>query len=147
MEVRLTSEESVGISQEDKKILAREVLFKTFIISGPGGQNLHKSSTGAEMTWDLEGSFISEALRKKILEGIDRNQLSLKFQFKSQGSRSLGQNKKDAFSKFMNFLEKIIFVPKKRRLTKPTYSSKIKKIEGKKKRGEVKKNRRKINFE
>ncbi len=143
----LTTKEPAGISLEDKKILGREVFFKTFIISGPGGQNLHKSSTGAEMTWDIEGSFISEALKKKILDGLARNNLSLKFQFKSQGNRSLGQNKKDAFAKFMNFLEKIIFVPKKRRLTKPTYSSKIKKIESKKKRGEVKQNRRKITYE
>lgn len=134
------------ISELDRKIINHELNFKTFIISGPGGQNLHKSSTGADLTWDFESSNISTFLKSKILACLENKNLPIKFQFKSQIHRSLDLNKKDAYNKLFEFLAKILFVPKKRIATKPSYSSKQKKINSKKLKGEIKKNRQKINY-
>lgn len=138
----------MNISDFDKKIITHEASFKTFIISGPGGQNLHKSSTGADLTWDFASSNISPFLRSKILESLEKKNLNetTKFQFKSQVHRSLDLNKKEAYKKLFEFLDKLLFVPKKRIATKPSYSSKQKKINAKKIKGEIKKNRQKINY-
>ena len=59
------------INHEQRKIICNEVKFKSFLISGPGGQNLQKNATGAEARWDFSESRVDlqlkEALEKIIL--------------------------------------------------------------------------------
>lgn len=134
------------LSAEDMKVLRGEILFKTFIISGAGGQNLQKSSTGAALHWNAAKSHLPSAIKERIFQYLEKHQLSAEMIFRSQNHRSLDLNKKESFSKLLAFIEKALFVPKKRLATKPTYSSKVKKRESKKIKSNIKKNRQKVTY-
>lgn len=132
------------LSEYDLRIIKAEMEFKTFIISGAGGQNLQKSSTGAALHWNAAQSHVSEGFKNRLLTYIKQHELSADLMFRSQNHRSLDLNKKESFAKLLKFIEKALFIPKKRIATKPTYSSKQKKLKGKKIHAEVKKNRQKV---
>lgn len=132
------------LSDHDLRIIKAEMEYKTFIISGAGGQNLQKSSTGAALHWNAAQSHVSEAFKERLLFYMNQHDLSADLIFRSQNHRSLDLNKKESFAKLLKFIEKALYIPKKRIATKPTYSSKQKKLKNKKIKSEVKKNRQKI---
>ena len=63
-----------------------------------------------------------------------------------QSTRSQEMNKTKVFGKYKDMLARALTPPKKRIPTKPTHSSKRKRIETKKKRGETKKARGKVEW-
>ncbi|MEJ2054390.1 MAG: aminoacyl-tRNA hydrolase, partial [Calditrichaceae bacterium] len=66
---------------------------------------------------------------------------------KAQQHRSQKKNKDNALARLQGLVRRVLSVPKSRIPTKPTKSSQVKRIENKKKRGELKKLRRRIDFE
>ncbi|MCB0371054.1 MAG: hypothetical protein KDD45_16935 [Bdellovibrionales bacterium] len=131
-------------SEEQKKTILQELKFTTFIIQGAGGQNLQKSQTGALLIWNVLETSLEARIKGKIIQRLKDLDRPLKVQFKSQIHRSLGLNKKETIEKLFFFLEKLLYIPPKRVPTKPTYSSKIKKINSKKRNSELKKTRQKV---
>lgn len=127
----------------DKELLYKEVRFKATRSSGPGGQNVNKVSSKALLVWDFEKS--------KLIGLEEKNLLSIKCQslINAQGMiqlscdqfRDLPHNKEEAFNKLLAALKKAFFKPKKRRPTKVPFSAQKKRLESKKKHGEIKKNR------
>lgn len=132
------------INHDQRKIICNEVKFKSFLISGPGGQNLQKNATGAEARWDLSESRVDLYLKEAIEQIILFKGLSSLFQARCQTHRSLDLNKKEALKKLLLHLEKLLFVPKKRIATKPTRSSKVKTKEAKQSKSLIKKFRQKV---
>lgn len=65
---------------------------------------------------------------------------------KSQVHKSQLGNKKEVVEKFSAMIEKALIVPKKRKPTKPTKASRIKKQESKQKNSEIKQFRKKIDL-
>jgi ribosome-associated protein len=57
---------------------------------------------------------------------------------KAQSHRSLEQNRAEALARLHALVEAAAHVPKRRRPTRPTRSSREKRIEGKKRRGNIK---------
>ena len=111
--------------------------------SGPGGQNVNKVSSRAELRVKLAalGLYDSELMRLKSLAGrrvLDDGTL----QIFSQESRSQSDNKRLCQERFVELLDAAQKAPRTRRATKPTKGSKRRRIEDKKQRGEIKKNRR-----
>jgi ribosome-associated protein len=109
--------------------------------SGPGGQHVNKTSTQAELTFDLERSpSLTEAdrswLKSRLASKLDTTGV---LRITSQEYRSQGRNKKDALEKFAAMLREALVRPKKRKKTKPSRSAVEKRLESKKKRGETKK--------
>lgn len=125
-------------------IIINEVSFKFFTVSGPGGQNLQKNKTGAQIFWNIDESRISEELKQKIRKVNYSTKDASIVQFKSQTDRSQDLNKKNALKKLEDLVELSLFVPKIRRPTKPTRSSVRKRLTGKKVNQDKKASRRKV---
>ena len=112
--------------------------------SGPGGQHVNKTSTQAELTFDLAGSPSippedKEWLLEKLKHRLDSNgQLRLT----SQDTRSQRQNKAIVLERFAEILRHGLRRPKKRKPTKPSRAAVQRRIESKKKHGEKKSQRR-----
>ena len=72
--------------------------------------------------------------------------MDFQLQIDVEESRSQLKNKKVAIERFYNLLEKALFVPKKRKETKPSKAAIKRRLNAKKKRGDLKQNRRKDNL-
>jgi len=134
----------VHFSDEIKNQLEAECTFSASRSSGPGGQNVNKVNTRVELRFSIRDSaFFSEhqknILLLKLKNRINTNGELLLF---SESERSQLSNRQKVIARFFELLEKELTPQKKRRKTRPTAASRLKRIENKKKQGE-KKDRRK----
>jgi ribosome-associated protein len=108
--------------------------------SGPGGQHVNKTSTAVELRFDVRGSPSLPEDVKLRLERLAGSRLTLDgvLVLFAQGSRSQEMNRQEARERLMELIAKAAIRPKARRPTKPTYSSKLKRLEGKTRRSGVK---------
>ncbi len=107
--------------------------------SGPGGQHVNKTSNAVELRFDVRASSLAEdvKLRLEKLAGSRLTQDGVLILF-SQGSRSLEMNRQEVRERLADLVRQALHRPKARRPTKPTYSSKLKRLETKTKRSGVK---------
>ena len=129
------------------KIKESELHFSYVRSSGPGGQHVNKVSTAVQLKYNVMQSDIPEELKQRFNERY-RNRISKNgfLTITAQSFKSQKKNKDDAVSR----LEKLfsdIKIQTKRIPTKPSRGSKVKRIEGKKKRSVLKKNRMKVNLD
>lgn len=102
--------------------------------SGAGGQHVNKVSSKVELTFDINES---EGLSDKEKQRI---QLKLRSRLTNDGAlvlqcdeaRSQHRNKDLVVKRFFEILKNALVVPKKRKPTKPTKSSKEKRLKSKK---------------
>ena len=129
------------------KIKESELHFSYVRSSGPGGQHVNKVSTAVQLKYNVMQSEIPEELKQRFNERY-RNRISKNgfLTITAQSFKSQKKNKDDAVSR----LEKLfsdIKIQTKRIPTKPSRGSKVKRIEGKKKRSVIKKSRMKVNLD
>ena len=129
------------------KIKESELHFSYVRSSGPGGQHINKVSTAVQLKFNVMQSDIPEELKQRFNDRY-RNRISKSgfLTITAQSFKSQKKNKDDAVSR----LEKLfsdIKIQTKRIPTKPSRGSKVKRIEGKKKRSVIKKNRMKVNLD
>ena len=111
--------------------------------SGPGGQNVNKVSTAVELRYDVKRAGLPEDALERLgkLAGHLLTQDSV-LVIQAQEFRLQSRNRSAALERLVLLLRKCLIRPKKRRATKPTYSSQLKRLDGKQKRGKTKQLRR-----
>jgi ribosome-associated protein len=106
---------------------------------GAGGQNVNKVSNAVHLRFDVRASSLPEELKDRLLRrGDQRITRTGVVVIKAQQHRSLEQNREEALARLRALVEAAAHVPKKRRPTKPTRSSREKRIQGKKRRSLIK---------
>lgn len=108
--------------------------------SGPGGQHVNKTSTAIELRFDIRGSpSLPDDVKARLigLAGSRATQDGVLVLF-AQGHRSQELNRQDARERLIDLIRRAAHRPKSRRPTKPTYASKLKRLDGKTRRSGVK---------
>jgi len=125
--------------------IENEFIFSTSRSSGPGGQNVNKVSTKVELRFNLESTALFSNEEKERIFARLKNKISKENEIilVSQSARTQLANKNDAIEKFYEIVAKALTVPKKRKPTKPTITSRLKRLDTKKSRGIIKKLRTK----
>jgi ribosome-associated protein len=123
-----------------------EIKFHSSRSSGPGGQNVNKLETRVELRFDVVHSrSLDEHSRSKIFQKLESLISSGGvLQIVVQESRSQWMNKQRALEKLTLLLRSALKKGKKRIQTKPTFSSHQTRLQSKRKKGEVKRLRKRL---
>ncbi len=125
------------------KVPLSEIEFSFARSSGPGGQNVNKVNSKAVLRWCPQTSeALSEEGKARVLEKLGGmlNQEG-EIVISSDRYRDQPRNKADCIKILEEKLAQALFVPKKRKKTKPSYSSQKRSEKSKKKHSEKKQGR------
>jgi len=114
---------------------------ETFIrSSGPGGQNVNKLATAVQLRFDVRHSPSLPHEVRARLERLSGRRLTRDgvLVITAQRHRTQERNRDDALERLVELVRAAAVRPTPRRPTKPTYGSKVRRLEGKKRRSGVK---------
>ena len=132
--------DEISISEEDLK-------FKFVRSSGPGGQNVNKVSTAVQLRFDVVGSStLPSDLRSRLMtlagNRVTENGVLV---IDAQQYSSQSQNRQAAIDRLVDLIKQAAIPPKVRRKTKLSAGAKQRRVESKRRRGEVKQLRKPVN--
>jgi ribosome-associated protein len=110
--------------------------------SGPGGQNVNKVSTAAQLRFDTSRITLpaDAAMRLQRLAGSRMTKDGV-IVIQAYRFRTQERNRADAIERLVEMLKEAMVRPTPRRPTKPTFGSKQRRLEGKKRRSDIKAHR------
>jgi len=123
------------ISIEDKLLQIKFVRS-----SGPGGQNVNKVNTCAQLSFDLKHCEVLAPSVKNRLKRLAGARLTSQevIQIESDRYREQSRNRQACLDRLRELIQKALIRPKKRIATKPTKASRQRRLDSKKQRSRVK---------
>jgi ribosome-associated protein len=115
-----------------------EIELRTSRSSGPGGQHANVTASRVVAVFDVDASPSLDEEQKRRISA----RLGPVVRTVAQDTRSQTRNRELALERMRARLESALIVPKQRRATRPTGASRRRRLEGKRRRGEVKRMRR-----
>jgi len=128
----------------DIRINEDELRFQFKLASGPGGQNVNKVATAAELRFDAAHSLaLPEEVRTRLLTLAGRR-LSKEGELliTARRFRSQERNRQDAIERLVDLIQKAAEIPKPRLKIKPSRAAKKRRVAEKRRVGEKKQTRR-----
>ena len=116
--------------------------------SGPGGQNVNKVATAVQLRFDVGNSpSLPDDVRQRLVRlagrRITEDGLLI---IDARRFRTQDRNRQDAIDRLVELIRKASEKPKLRRKTRPTLTSKIRRLEGKRRRAEAKRVRQPVSL-
>ena len=136
----------VGASPDDRLVVTDAVRIPRYELDikfsasgGPGGQHANKAATRAELTFSVEtSSAFTDDQRRRVVA-----KLGPVVRVVADDERSQVRNRALAEERLASKLRGALHVQRKRRATRPTRGSQRRRVDAKKQRSEVKRNRQK----
>lgn len=124
-------------------IPSRELKWRFSRSSGPGGQKVNKTNTRVEIIFNIEESKVLNDYQKKVLTKKLKNKLvNICICLAVQEERNQLLNRQIAIIRISSVIRNTLKNSSKvRKATKPSKASQNRRLDSKKKRGELKKNR------
>jgi ribosome-associated protein len=117
-----------------------ELQFQFKLASGPGGQNVNKVATAAELRFDVVGS---PSLPEAVLAGSRLTQDG-ELLVTARRFRSQERNRQDAIDRLVALIQKAAEAPKPRIKTQPSRAAKQRRMDEKRRIGDKKQTRRPV---
>nr|WP_208295368.1 MULTISPECIES: alternative ribosome rescue aminoacyl-tRNA hydrolase ArfB [Serratia] len=112
---------------------------------GAGGQHVNKTSTAIHLRFDIRASSLPEYYKERLL-ALNNHLITADgvVIIKAQEYRSQELNREAALARLVALIQQAMVVEKARRATKPTKGAKLRRLEGKVRKGATKALRGKI---
>ena len=125
-------------------IPSSELSYNFSASGGPGGQHANKAATRVELVWNVERSSALGPRQRDRVRARLRNRIdsSGNLRLVSDAQRSQLRNKEEVKRRLARLVAEALIPPKRRVGTKPTRSSVEKRLQEKKRRSQVKQQRR-----
>lgn len=130
----------------DLVIPVSEVQFQFSRSGGPGGQNVNRRETRVELLFDVQHSpSLSEEQRARLLQRL-ANQVDAQgiLRIVADTQRSQLQNRQEALARLVQWLRRGLYVPKRRRPTRPSQQAIERRLTRKRRRSEIKELRKRM---
>jgi ribosome-associated protein len=120
--------------------LYKELTFRASRSSGPGGQNVNKSSTRVELRFNVTGSTVLTETEKQLILSKLSNRINLEgtMIIVSESERSQYRNKKKVIERFQTLIDHALMPKKQRYPSYPTALSKTRRLQQKRSLSEKK---------
>ena len=127
----------------DITIVESELEWKFVRARGPGGQHVNKAATAVQLRFDAAHSPVLTPKVQERLRRLAGQKMSEEgmLTIEADRFRSQKQNREDALTRLLLLIRQATVEPKKRRATKPSVSSKRRRLEDKRRRSETKRQR------
>ena len=121
-------------------ISAQDLQFHFVRGSGPGGQNVNKVATAAQLRFDLAGTESLSPAVKARLRALAGHRLSAEgaLLISARNHRTQEGNRREALARLQALIERASIEPKARRATRPTHGSQLRRMEHKSQRKRLK---------
>ena len=134
---------------DDKITIQSWELSEQFIrASGPGGQNVNKTSSAVELRFEAERSpSLSEPVKKRLkkIAGTKWTKEGA-IVLKCDETRHQVRNREIVLKRLKEMIKKSLVTPRKRLATRPTLASNRRRLTAKKNRADLKSNRARISI-
>ncbi len=123
-----------------------EIGFDFVRSSGPGGQNVNKVATAAQLRFDVAATqSFSDEVKHRLAKLAGRRMTDDGILIiDARRYRTQSKNRDDAMDRFVELIRTAAVRPKKRKPTRPTRASKERRLKGKKQRSETKRLRGRV---
>ena len=118
----------------------QDLQFQFVRASGPGGQNVNKVATAAQLRFDLAGTQALSSAVKARLRALAGHRVTMEgaLLIMARNHRTQEGNRREALERLEDLIARASIEPKKRHKTRPTYGSKQRRLEVKKERKHTK---------
>lgn len=128
---------------EDIAISESDIQVKFVRSTGPGGQNVNKVSTAAQLRFDVKNAPLPDDLRTRLISLAGKKMteqgelLIIASRFRTQD-----RNRQDAYDRLAALIRRAAIPPKVRKPTVPTQASNERRLKSKRHRGKIKQTRK-----
>ena len=121
-----------------------EVTITAIRAQGAGGQNVNKVSSAIHLRFDIGASSLPDDVKERLLALHDsRITKAGELVIKAQQHRTQEMNRLDAMMRLHEIVNSVEFAPMTRKATKPSRASKLKRLDNKSLRSDIKTQRSK----
>lgn len=133
----------------DLSLSDQELTWSFVRASGPGGQNVNKVSTAAQLRFDLAGSRSLEPAVKARLRSLAGRRVTADgaLIIVARNQRTQEGNRREALERLAELVRRALIAPKPRKATRPTRASRERRLEGKSQRRATKRLRARVGLD